>query len=243
LTERNLEEIFPKNYLTSVACEIRFDPLLMIQNKIPEFQEKIRGDLPSYGFELTIPVLDPSITTQFSGVNQWLFKSKDQTKTLKIVVNRIGFIVSEYSTFDIFYQETIKYFSEFFKICNIDEFSRIGLRYVNEFKLVEFEDSQQISLAKFFKVALDKAVIEEYSPFQFETVIRSKKNDYKLFLKNEFNTDVGGESNYIIDIDAFKSGNLKKKDLESTFKELHKLELQEFHNNITDEVINILRSD
>jgi len=241
LTERNLEEIFPKNYLTSVACEIRFDPLLMIQNKIPEFQEKIRGELPLFGFESIIPVVEASITTQYSGVNQWMFRSKDKTKTLKIVVNRIGFIVSKYSNFSNFYPEMIKYFNDFFKICNIDKFSRIGLRYVNEFKLNEFEDSQQISLEKFFNVALNKALIEEYSPFQFGTTIRSERDKYKIIIRNEFNTNISGESNYIIDIDAFKSGILEKKKLETVIKELHILELQEFHRNITDEVINILK--
>lgn len=243
MTERNLDEKFPKNYLTSVACEIRFDPLVMIQNYIPEFQEKIRGELPSYGFESTIPVVDPSMMGQFSGANQWVFKSRDKIKTLRIVINRIGFIVSKYNNFEDFYDEVIKYFNEFFKICKIDEFSRIGLRYVNQFKLNELEDSQEISLTKFFNPVLDKAIIESYSLFQFETAIRCENKGNTLFLKNEYSIEPSGESNYVIDIDAFKSGKLKKKDLEPIIKELHKLEVKEFHNHITDEVINILRSD
>ncbi len=243
MTERNFQEKFPKNYLTSVACEIRFDPLLMIQNKIPEFQEKIRGELPSYGFESTIPVVEPSLISQFSGVKQWMFTSKDKIKTLKILINRIGFIVSKYSKFEEFYEEMVKYFNDFFKICDIDEFSRIGLRYVNVFILNELEDSQQISLTKFFNVVLDKAILEEYSPFQFETAIRCEKDDNTLFLKNALRDDVRGEPNYIIDIDAFKSGNLQKKDMGDIIKDLHKLEIQEFHNHITNEIINILRSD
>lgn len=243
MTERNFEEKFQKNFLTSVACEIRFDPLLIIQNKIPEFQEKIRGKLPSYGFESTIPIVDPSLTSQFDGVKQWIFKSKDKIKTFKILINRIVFIVSKYSKFEDFYEELLKYFNDFFTICNIDEFSRIGLRYVNEFILSELEESKEVSLTKFFNVVLDKTILEEYKPFEFETLIRWKKEKCTLFLKNALSHDVRGESNYIIDIDAFKSGNLQKKDMGEIIKELHKLEIQEFHNHITDEIINILRKD
>lgn len=243
MTERNFEEKYPKNFLTSVACEIRFDPLVMIQNYIPEFQEKIRGELPSYGVESTFPVIDASLRSQFSGANQWVFKSRDKIKTLKIVINRIGFIVSKYDNFEDFYDEVTKYFNEFFKICKINEFSRIGLRYVNKFKLNELEDSEEISLIKFFNPVLDKVIIEGYNPFQFETAIRWENNGNTLFLKNEFSIEPSGESNYVIDIDAFKSGNLKKKDLELIIKELYKLEVKEFHNHITDEIINILRGD
>lgn len=243
MTERNLEEKFPKNYLTSVACEVRFNPRLKVQNYIPEFQEKIREELPSYGIESTIPVVDPSMTSQFSGANQWMFKSKDKIKTLKISINKIGFIVSKYGKFEDFYDEAIKYFNEFFELSKIDEYFRIGLRYVNVFKLNEIEDSQQISLLKFFNPVLDKAIFEGYVPFQFETAIRSENNGNVLFLKNEYNTDVSGEPIYIIDIDAFTSGNLRKEDLEPVIQELHKLEVKEFHKHITDELINVLRSE
>ena len=117
------------------------------------------------------------------------------------------------------------------------------MRYVNEFKLNELEDSQEISLTKFFNPILDKVIIEGYNPFQFETAIGCENNGNILFLKNEFRIEPSGESNYVIDIDSFKSGKLKKKDLEPIIKELHKLEVKEFHNQITDEVINKLQSD
>lgn len=41
MSSRDYSEIFKKNYLTSVACEIRFTSLLLIKERIGEFQKKL----------------------------------------------------------------------------------------------------------------------------------------------------------------------------------------------------------
>ncbi len=243
MSERDIEEIFPKNFLNSVACEIRFDPLLTIQNKIPEFQEKIRGGLPAFGIGKTFPLVESSITSPFGGVSQWVFKSRNEIKTLKVVFNKIVFIVSEYSTFEEFFREAFEYFNHFFEICGIESFFRIGLRFVNEFRLSEIEESPDVPLTKYFNIVLDEGLFEDYNPFQFESTIRCEKDDNALFIKHEFSINPDEEAIYVIDIDAFKAGELKKEDLETIIRDLHTLEVKEFHKSITDELVNVLRGE
>jgi len=52
-----------------------------------------------------------------------------------------------------------------------------------------------------------------------------------------------GFTNYIIDIDSFKVGTLQHKDLEFIVTKLHDNLIEEFHKNVTENLLEHLRSD
>ncbi len=239
--ERDLSEVFKRNYLSSVACEVRFDPLLVIQNSIPEFQKIIRNKLPNIKRDRAFQI--PEFSLSPSEPYQWIFSSTDEIKALRITINRISFVVSKYNDFKTFYPEMINYFKEFFKVCEIKEYSRIGLRYVNEIPLNDLEESEEMLLLKYFNPIIDVELFNKLKPSQFDGMLRWSKKNNNFAIRNRFRPRVGGTDHYIIDIDSYQLGKINESELEKIINNLQNLLIEEFYRNITDEFIKVLRRE
>ena len=239
MTERDYTEIFKKNFLTSVSCEVRFKPLLLIQNFIPKFQKEIRDALPN--INMGMPIIIPEMASPLSSLFRWDFSSIDGKKVIKISIDTISFIQSNYNNFNEYLPEVLKYFKKFFDLCGIKEFSRIGLRYVNEFPLKELENSEEISLLKFFNPMITTDVLSDLNPIQFDLMMRRNIENVTLVTRNNLIPNIDKKDKFIIDIDSFKMAEIKQNDLEGLIKILHDLLIKEFYRNITNDLIKILR--
>ena len=140
MRERNFEETFQRNFISSVAFEVVFIPLMKIAALIPNFQEKIRDDLPNYQYGFPINV-ERSIQIP-EELSDWIFSSNDEKSYVKVAINRVAYIQTFYDGFENFTNQVNKYLKAFQEITKINKYKRIGLRYKNEF-IFEFTDILQ----------------------------------------------------------------------------------------------------
>ncbi|MHA1854068.1 MAG: TIGR04255 family protein, partial [Candidatus Heimdallarchaeaceae archaeon] len=187
-----------KNYLVSVACDIRFPAMLITKDKIPEYQAKIRKEFPNLEIGLG----------RFSGIfpsppvelNEWIFTSKDNIRKIKVSVSTLVYILSQYSGYKAFKEEINKYLLNFLKLCDIDRFTRIGIRYTNDIPLEKNPIEEMLEL---FNPVLSVDVIKKHPPYQFQTEYRWSSGDYKITLWNFLIKDNLGQYFYRIDIDTY----------------------------------------
>jgi len=232
MSQRNLEEIFKINYLTSVSCEIRFTPLMIIKDKVAEFQKEIRnyfpniqkGIFPISGFEF----------------NEWIFHTNDNRKKIIATTDRLGVITTTYNDFKPFFEMVTKNIGKFFEIItDIDNVSRIGMRYTNEIPLDK--DNPIKDILNWFNPTIYEDKINNLKPIAFSSEIRIIHEANTLTSRNNFSLIIGNSPKYIIDIDSYTEKEIETENINSIIIELHKLAIKEFHNNIKDEFLQILR--
>lgn len=232
MSSRDYKAVFKNNFLTSVSCEIRFTPLLIIKDKIGEFQKEIRKEFPKHEKGFVLP-------KEFE-FNEWAFLSEDRKKSLRIFINRFSIITKSYYNFKPFYEmvcDTIDKFIKTFK--EIDALERIGLRYINEISLNSKNPLEDIM--KWFNPLIYNNKIKELNPIGFSVEFRIPKGNNITTCRNSF--PIEKTPSYIIDTDSYTTRDIKIGDVSSIIKELHDLAIIEFHNNIKDEFLEILRGE
>jgi uncharacterized protein (TIGR04255 family) len=239
MTKRNLDESFPKNFLASVSCEVRFPPLLAIHSKIPVLQEKLRVKYPrlEQGFPIRIGSSVPSYSPELS---QWAFSTKDTLMTVKISVDRAMLISTDYPGFETFSQGMMQLVDFLYSSTKIDSYTRIGLRYVNDISF-ETDDDIYDELSKNFVTPLSDELFQD-KPFKFESEVRVKrKSNVSVTNRNRFTKEQAKKYSYLIDIDTYVEEDVDKKELSGLLVEMHEIAIEEFHRNITEEFLRILR--
>lgn len=232
MSSRDYNEVFKKNFLTSVACEIRFTPLLIIKEKIGEFQKKIRKDFPKHEKGFSIP-------KDFE-FDEWVFISEDGRNKLRIFTDRISIITTLYNDFNPFQtmvDDILRKFFESFQ--DIDALNRVGLRYTNDISIDS--DNPLDNILKWFNPLIYENKIKELAPIGFSVEFRIPKGENIITCRNTLPIDKS--TRYIIDTDSYTTKEAKIEDIKSIIKELHDLTIVEFHNNIKDEFLSILRGE
>lgn len=239
MSKKNSDESVPKNFITNIAFEIRFIPLLKIIDRISEYQEKIRNRLPSaeYGF----PIISTDRRERMpEELNEWRFTSKNKDEILKITVSRLTYIKTNYSTFEEFISRVLSYIEDFIEFTEINEFNRIGLRYNNEYSLKEKPIDELLDLFNSY-INVDK--IKNKAPYSFSVEYRWSQENNKVTCWNVLRTDNIGNLVYIIDIDAFNENITNSSDLKGVTNELHSLIKEAFNENIKEKFREILRGE
>lgn len=232
MNSRNYTEIFKKNFLTSVACEIRFTPLLIIKENIGQFQKEIRENFPKLRRGFIIP-------REFE-MDEWVFMSKDSKDKLRTFTDRLSIITTSYNDFEPFYKMVSENIDKFFKsFKDIDKLTRIGLRYTNEISLNPNQPLEDI--LKWFNPLIYEEKIVNLTPFGFSIEFRMPIENNIITCRNNLTFDKSPK--YIIDIDSYTEREVEISKFKSIFKELHELAIKEFHKNIKDEFLNILKGE
>jgi uncharacterized protein (TIGR04255 family) len=158
------------NPINTCLIQIKFSPLLIIEESIIKLQEAFRNE----GFTefKKVEVNNYNISEepdipQVSKKNKWLFYTNDEQRIIILDTTQISYQVSTYSNFTSFiklFKNILEKFSKIIKFTNNTLINRIGLRYVNCF---EGEDNfnkylkaeyQGIKLSPEFH-KIDKAII------------------------------------------------------------------------------------
>ncbi|MBD3405657.1 MAG: TIGR04255 family protein [Candidatus Lokiarchaeota archaeon] len=239
LSTRNYDETFPINFLTSVTFEVRFDPLLAIQQKVPTFQEKIRGKYPGLGkgvsFSIGLPFQESPESIQ------WEFSTKDKTSHIRLSMDRLIFVTKEYKNYSEFRENYTFAFNEFTKTTKLQNFNRLGLRYINEIPLPH-ENNVIEYILKRFNPIISRSRIEEDAPITFQTEYRVRHDEGLVTLRNNLSFE-DGIPKYIIDIDGYSVEVMTSNQIETISEKLHNLIVTEFHKNITDKFLESLRGE
>lgn len=244
ITEELLNETFENTFLTLVAYEVRFPTDLTIQNRIPAFQGSIKEDFPVYSEGFTLPVqFQPEIKK--SNLLNYAFKNYNEY--LEIYLNSysvLGIRTRAYSNFRDFSNMFLNIINSFMKICSINKFTRLGLRYINIIPLKEsLIDSNQLKNLYFNSILNDN-----FNNFNFENQhmdLKYKNNDYEIHQQFFYRKNLNNFYEVVLDIDNSFKGNINIKNQFSVFKgkinDLHSLIKIKFFEMIRDDFLKELR--
>ena len=133
LFPKSQREIYEKNPLVEVVCQLRFPKILKIEGALPvEFQEKIRAEFPLYEKtgqnQLPFPVpeglLPPSTIT-------YNFASIDKEYSVGLGSEFISLTTARYVEWPIFESRFRTVLAAFESAYAPGVYTRVGLRYIN----------------------------------------------------------------------------------------------------------------
>jgi len=236
MKEKNYESL-PNNYLKSVSFEIRFVPLLIIQDEIRKFQKEIRRNYPKLekGFQIT--GVFSKIQEEFI---EWVFSSENDSDVIRVGMTKIAFISKTYTTFEDYWKKLEKIIKTFLDIFQITEFTRIGLRHVNTVPMKGKKINPEEFL-KWFNSLIREDILKEFPPLSFNIDYRKEFDDYKTATRNIFGLGNNGKLFYQIDIDSYIDIETKENELKKHVDKLHILNNDEFYRNVTNDFIDKLK--
>ena len=136
--------LFSKNPLDRVICQLRFPPILLIDSKTPaEFQERIRRHSPNFSetaewkFEVSsdpkrqIPAELLRQAMQSTSTKNYEFSSEDGDWKINLTRAFVALTTKKYERWEEFKQKLEIPLTAFIDVYSPDDFTRIGLRYVD----------------------------------------------------------------------------------------------------------------
>jgi len=135
---QNSRQIYRKNPLDKVICQLRFSEILSIETNLPaEFQEAIRDEFPQYACRRELPA--PKLMGTPGNLrmekqpecNNYHFASADGVWRVNLTSRFISLACYRYTCWEDFARKLDKPLAAFIKIYKPAFFERLGLRYVN----------------------------------------------------------------------------------------------------------------
>jgi len=126
-------EVFKRNFLKSVVCQIKVQPIFRIASELPaQFQEKVRKDYPAVQEEKSVQVeVRGQETQQRSLGSTWRFKSDDGYWAVTLDSAFIALETKTYQSFTDFRSRFEKIYDAYMTTYEPSQPERIGLRYIN----------------------------------------------------------------------------------------------------------------
>jgi len=226
MSSRNFEEMFPNSPLHEVAFEIRFPVNLSIEGEIYKFHEKIKTEFPIFK--------EGEETTTKARVRD--FVKKDEI-ILRVLRDRLTILTRKYKSFEDFFPIINEYTDLFTSIYDINEFNRIGLRYINNINLgdkpIEFFEKHLIPTfnEKLFS-------FENLNQLMLEINLKSNSN----FITSRSGIVTHDNKNiYILDFDGYCEKKTSNEKVYDVLNILHEEVIKEFHSHIKDDYLDIMR--
>lgn len=231
---------YKNNQITEMLCQIRFSTILKINNESDEslskFQEKIKEKFPNYqminenvvnvemsGGEENIESITPQILR--NNIKNHMFISNSGNKRINLTCNFISLSINEYESWKKFKEDFIWILDNFNQVYKIENFNRIGIRYINAFSKTELGINEQdnwnqyisediVGLSSKYNVKVYNSNIE--IPFDDNSQMRIISG-----LGTKQNKDNSILPVFIIDKDTYKLGNIEKGNIDETLENLH----------------------
>ena len=126
-------QIYQRNPLAEVICQLRFPEILSIGAHLPvDFQEAIRDEFPQYQSRLELPAPKINGTPQKpQPLTNYQFTSADGLWSINLTSRFISITCKKYLRWEIFAKKLDKPLAAFIKLYKPAYFERIGLRYLN----------------------------------------------------------------------------------------------------------------
>ncbi len=133
---------YGKTGLTTVVCQLRFNPILKIGQAVPvDFQDRVRESFPvfvreeSIEFRLALGASLPAAVESLPPTPAtWRFRTEDGAWVAGLAVNFLSLETKDYRHFPDFAERFQVLLSALADVYGIRSFGRVGLRYVNLFK-------------------------------------------------------------------------------------------------------------
>lgn len=118
--------------MDKVICQLKFNPQFSIDKTIGEFQSRIMDKYPNSG-----QTVEPQIPMMPNApfVMNYSFSSSDGAWTVNVTNSFISLTSSRYTSWDEFSSKFSDILRDFHDCYGIDYFTRIGLRFINAFRI------------------------------------------------------------------------------------------------------------
>lgn len=236
---------YENNQLLEVICQLRFPPILTINEKMPaDFQEEIRGDFPQFSVRVENvpngpgqPPANPPRT-----INNYHFVSADGKWKLNLTQNFIALSTIEYTDWRTFAGKLDKPLGHFIQRYHPAYFERVGLRYMNAISRKSL-DLEGVPWNDLIQPAWLGVMDEEDVPEQ--AVLRSATEAEMMLPGNvrlKAHTGPGrvkrqgkddGEVRFILDFDLSANGTIEGRQAVGVLDTLHDKANQVFQGAIT----------
>jgi len=133
---------YARTGLKTVVCQLRFNPILKIGQDTPvAFQDFVRHEFPKFVKEESAGLLigpggRPEVLPTSPAV--WRFTTEDDAWTASLAVDNLSVETIKYRAFPEF-ERRFRVFEEAFQsVYGVDQYIRVGLRYINILEAREF---------------------------------------------------------------------------------------------------------
>ena len=127
-------EIYQRNQLVEVICQLRFPEILKIETQAPaDFQDTIRQEYPQYGKKIEqLPPQNVGGKMVPQGtINNYQFISDDGKWKISLCKGFIALSTTAYPRWEVFAKRLDRVLAAFIKVYQPAYFTRVGLRYLN----------------------------------------------------------------------------------------------------------------
>lgn len=232
VTKEELDELFAQPSVREVAFEARFAPRLRIAPEVWRIQDSLAE---------SFPVVTQEMQAQSDGrlLQTYVFASPEKRRSVKVSQENFVILFNEYRSFEEFKQEVLERTQAFAKEFNIQNFQRVGLRYVNHIELRPGQGIQD--LRRYVNLPVDFDRFDPASIEQLLTEFRLAAGEHKITVRGALLQMPGRDNGlFILDFDCYAfSGDLGS--LPKLLDEFHhKIQLQ-FLEHIREEYKQIMR--
>lgn len=222
--------IFKQNIIDRVICQLKFHPILRIDSELPAaFQERIRAEFPKFRETENIIVEPPPNLSAAISVDQFKqmfrlpsdknyeFSSDDSSWKVNLSRTFISISGDNYERWTQFREKLDMPLNALLDIYAPNNFTRIGLRYVNVIKrsALKMENVEWTELIQPFVLGiLSKSEMQDHIK-NFQSVYEIKLLDGKSYVKlaakfvQAVEKGERGELCFMIDNDFFLLGKIQ----------------------------------
>ncbi|MBI2764920.1 MAG: TIGR04255 family protein [Chloroflexi bacterium] len=230
---------YAKTGLTTVVCQLRFNPILKIGQAVPvEFQDRVRQSFPvfvreeSIEFRLALGAsLPASVESLPPTPATWRFRTEDGAWVAGLAVNFLSLETKDYRHFPDFGERFNVLLAALTDVYEIRDFGRVGLRYVNLFKAEQFPGgwAGRINPSLLGPLA-DPQLGPEVTGAQ--QIFALADGDWTIAIRHGLD-DAG---NYLLDIDHATEAKTGMADVPARLAEFNRRIFQVFRWSITEDM-------
>lgn len=240
-------EIFKRNSLTSVICQIKVQPIFRIASETPAlFQEKIRHIYPIVNREeaVEVEVRGKDFMPRNLG-NTWRFLSEDNLWQVTLESGFLAFETKAYTSFTDFKNKFEFVHEQYCKTYAPSRPERIGLRYTNKIRPINvrtFSDWTKWIKPEFIGLLAHKDYVTEPIINDFK-VIETLQPPGFVGLRHGLMSDQERTFHYLIDIDRYIMGAKNQEEIAMYMKKFNEDCYNLFRTTVGDNCYKWMRGE
>lgn len=227
---------YSKNYLNEVIFQIRFQPLLQLvtneKNAVVDFQNKVIDEFPGLKFEHKD---ESNVGLSNKEYLTWVF-TNISGKYIRLNGEELilGYSGDAYSSFDDFLKD-VKLSVDALKQYKIPQIESIGLRYINQIKVDEKNNS-----GRYFNpnLHLINDTFDENELVQSINKTNLEIQDYEfVFQFGQFNPDypnISSKKDFVLDYDCILVDREPFENIFINLNKMHEIIYNRFENDIEE---------
>lgn len=134
-------KVFERNTLEAVVCQLQFNPILKVDQKISDFQEQVRSRFPNFS---VVPVKNITFSkddqVDLSEEKQFLFKKENSEDSIFLTTDAIAFETRKYTKRSDFLSDVKLGFDSLTNIHGKVIPRRLGVRFINSIHREQIQD-------------------------------------------------------------------------------------------------------